>query len=126
MMRRHLPAWVVVAVAGASSWVLGAAVGAHAADPLFPVALSGSGDSELTAEITDWQNEMFAADQPTDVGYFQRGSSDGRSRLLSGDKEFAVSGVPFTDAEPLRPRMPAGLPLRTAHRSSKRRWPSVR
>jgi hypothetical protein len=99
MMRRHLPAWVVVAVAGASSWVLGAAVGAHAADPLFPVALSGSGDSELTAEITDWQNEMFAADQPTDVGYFQRGSSDGRSRLLSGDKEFAVSGVPFTDAE---------------------------
>jgi hypothetical protein len=98
-MRRRLPLWIVVAVAGASSWVLGAAVGARAADPSFPVALSGSGDSELTAEITDWQNEMFAADQPTDLGYFQRGSSDGRSRLLSGDKEFAVSGVPFTAAE---------------------------
>jgi PBP superfamily domain len=98
-MRRHVPGWIVVAIAGAASWSIGATVPVGAADSSVPVELNGSGDSELSAEFTSWQDTMFAADQPTDISYFQRGSSDGRARLLDGSKQFVISGVPFTAAE---------------------------
>ncbi len=64
-----------------------------------PVTLNGAGDSDVVAELTSWQNELAASEQPVDLAYFLRGSKDGRLSLLGGRSDFAVSGAPFTDAE---------------------------
>jgi ABC-type phosphate transport system substrate-binding protein len=97
--RRRLSLPMTLALLGASSWTVGGAIDVFAADPAFPVAIAGSGDSDNLAEFTEWQDEMFFADQPTDVSYFQRGTAEGRRQLLSGSTDFTLSGVPFTAAE---------------------------
>lgn len=74
--------------------------------PPVPVTIEGSGASEIASELTDWQDAMATAEQPVDLQYYQRGSTDGRRQLLDGLTSFAVSGRPFT-ADELASR-PAG------------------
>lgn len=90
-------AWL--SIAGIGCWLVGFGVAAQAADPAFPVLLTGSGDGDVNAEFVDWQNNLLEADQPVDVQYFQRGTKDGRDGLLRGSTDFTISGVPFTAAE---------------------------
>ncbi len=98
--RRTVPAWGVLALTGASLVTIGHVVGVGAADPaVVPVEIEGSGDSDIVGELVDWQNTMFASSVPTDIQYFERGTKEGRAQLLSGEADFAISGVPFTAAE---------------------------
>jgi hypothetical protein len=98
-LRRRPSATGWLGLAGISCWLIGFGVAANAADPSFPVLLTGSGDGDVNAELVDWQNSLLEAEQPVDVQYFQRGTKDGRDSLLRGTADFTISGVPFTAAE---------------------------
>lgn len=94
-----LPAWAALAVLGSGMLITGNVLDVGAVDDPVPVLIRGSGDSDTIAELVTWQNTMFAATQPTDVGFSTVGSKLGRQNLLAGRVEFAVSGVPFTASE---------------------------
>lgn len=98
-LRRRPSAAAWLSIAGIGCWLVGFGVAAQAADPAFPVLLTGSGDGDVNAEFVNWQNNLLEADQPVDVQYFNRGSKDGREALLRGSTDFTISGVPFTAAE---------------------------
>jgi hypothetical protein len=97
--RRRPSAAAWLGIAGIGCWLVGFGVAAQAADPAYPVLLTGSGDGDVNAEFVDWQNNLLEADQPVDVQYFNRGTKDGRDGLLRGSTDFTISGVPFTTAE---------------------------
>jgi hypothetical protein len=94
----HLPNWLIVGGLGLSLIVVGNhRVGAE--DVVLPVTLEGSGDVDTAAELVDWQNTLFEAAAPTEVAFYQRGTTEGRRQLLAGQTQFALSGVPFSTAE---------------------------
>ena len=69
------------------------------AAPFAPIRLQGSGDDDIARELPVWNARLSTATRPPALNYFTQGSSSGRSQLLSGSVDFAVSGVPFTAAE---------------------------
>jgi hypothetical protein len=97
--RRRLPSWAVVGIAGLSSLAVGLVVDQPVTGESAPITINGSGDSDVTLELTAWQNSLATSAQPVDLAFFQRGSKDGRASLLGGRSDYAISGVPFTEAE---------------------------
>ncbi len=94
-----VPGWAVLGLLGASLLIIGQAMPTSVAADSFPVTLKGVGDSDIVGELTQWQNTLFEATQPSDVQYFQVGSKEGRGQLLRGQADFAFGGVPFLDTE---------------------------
>ncbi len=63
------------------------------------VALNGEGAWSVSQELVSWQNELSTASSSIKLNYAGRGSLFGREDLISGQADFAISGVPFTAEE---------------------------
>lgn len=100
MRRLHrIPAWLALALCGSSLIVTGHVMEARAAEVAVPVTVTATGDSDNFAELRGWQNVVFGASIPVDFSYYELGSTVARRDLLDGTSEFAIVGVPFTEAE---------------------------
>lgn len=92
---------VVTGIAGA---VASGILTMYAGSPLLaqdasPVLVEGKGTAQLSGELVSWQDALYGANQQVDVSYFSRGADEGRSDLLRGKVDFAVSGIPFSEGE---------------------------
>jgi len=104
VIRRVRPARVARVVFAASLFGLAlvAAVGGGSSSAAGdPVAIQGAGSWAPAAMITDWGNDLYG---PTDspkinLNYTAHGTLLGRQDLLSGNVDFAITGVPFTADE---------------------------
>ncbi len=95
-VRRH--AWLALALAGTA--IIAVAPTARArADDVPAIVLDGMGDGDVIAEIVGWQDTLFSQDHPIDLPFLERGSRLSRAALLTGAKDYIISGVPFTDDE---------------------------
>lgn len=83
------------------------------ADDVTPFEIDGSGAAGLNTDVVAWQNALYGATSPVDVGYVAEGDRDGRAKLLSGRTDFAISAEPFTDEE-LAQRPAGSAPLISA------------
>ena len=64
-----------------------------------PLTIKGEGSWGSYREMLTWQNALGAASQPVDMSYSAHGSLLGRAAVLSGEADFAISGVPYSPAE---------------------------
>ncbi len=63
------------------------------------VNLNGEGAWGVAQELVPWQNQLATASASINLNYSARGSFFARQDLITGDADFALSGVPFTAAE---------------------------
>jgi hypothetical protein len=75
---------------------------AHAASTTSPapaIVLRGEGAWSAYELNTGWHNDLATAKTPIDLRYTAVGSYFGRADFLKNGADWAISGVPFTDAE---------------------------
>src|SRR5262249_34553601 len=112
MTRLRVPIAVRRALGAACAGLISMAVltgtsgsAAHATTQVVPTVLKGEGAWSSFELNTGWHNDLGTAQTPIDLHYTAVGSHFGRLDFLNKGADWALSGIPFSDAELAQAKM---------------------